>query len=523
MKYWVFLITSLTMLLCVKSSYSYSYQIRPVSHHLWINLSKKDQKILDQIAAHIDAKEFDKAMILADSFQKFSQISQEEGGKSAKDKGENPFFLNKTDLRGALKNIIFWSKYTEIDVEKKDANYSFSDLSRFVVDNGFYPNIQDLRDKVEVVARETGTPYRVSSQYFKSNPAKDTKSKMYLIESKEEYLRQSKSDDEKNEIVDELKSEIALTWIESSYTDDEAREYLEKYGGILTHDDHMKRIERLIWDKEYDSASKVLNLVDEDHNKYYKNVIEILQYPAKLQRYVNAIPRRFRSSELSKYAQTRWYFKKDKTRDAVKMLRRLENMTHAEEWWGLRLVYIRELLKSDDGDDAYEIASKHGLTEKSKKYWEAQWTAGWVALRFDDEPEIAYTHFKKLYDHVKQPVTLARATYWLGMAAQASGNQDLALKWYKEASEYPLYFYGQLAIHKRRALDPLNSSEEIILPKDPEVRIADAHEVADELQVKAAYLLAMMGDKKNAAEIFKNYIYNNESPGKIALVMRLAI
>ena len=247
-----------------------------------------------------------------------------------------------------------------------------------------------------------------------------------------------------------------------------------------------------------------------------------LNYQNSLRKHVNAIPRKFRSSELSRYAKTRWYFKKNETRKATKMLKNIKHMTYPNKWWGLRLVYARELLKTNDGDDSYQIASNHGLVEGDKKYWEAQWTSGWVALRFNDEPEIAYGHFKKLYDYVKQPVTIARASYWLGMAAQASGNDDLALKWYKKASEYPLYFYGQLAIHKRRALDPLNSDGEIILPKDPEVKIADAHKVSDAMEVKIGYLLALLGDKKDASAVFKGYIKKADSAGKIALIMRLA-
>ncbi len=504
------------LLFCGVSAKASPYEIRPISHNLWIPLDKKDKDVLSQISIHLAKKEYNKALNLLDSFQKIDPENPDP-------KTANPFFLNKTDLKGALRNVILWHKYSDLDVESENGDFSFSDLSRFVVDNGFYPNIEDLRGKVEVLVRRTDTPYRVSSQYFKSNPASKTESKMFLIESKEKHLKSEESvAAKKDEMIGELRSEISLTWIGSNYLEEQEKEYLEKYGGILTNDDHVKRIERLIWDKEYDQASNMLKLIDDDHEKYYANIIQILRYPKELRRYVRAIPREFRYSELSYYAQTRWYFKKDETKKAVKMLKKIDQMTMPDQWWGLRLVYGRELLKSDDSKDAYRIVSNHGLTEDSKKYWEAQWTSGWIALRFRNEPEIAYSHFKKLYDHVKQPVTIARATYWLGMAAQASGNEKLALKWYKEASGYPLYFYGQLAIHKRRALDPLNSDGEIILPKDPQVKIADAQEVSGDLEVKVAYLLALLGDKKNASEIFKGYISKSKSSGQIAAVMRLA-
>lgn len=505
--------------------HAYSYKIRPVSDHLWVELSKKDKKTLNKISVYLSSKEYDKAMELSKSFQnpkiEVDPTAEVTNDIFSAEYDENPFFLRKPNLRTALQNIILWSKYSDLDVESDKERFSFSDLSRFVADNSFYPNIKELRDKVEIVARKSDTPYNVSSQYFKSNPAENLESKMYLIESKERYLKSSNLDKQKDKMVDELRSQISLTWIESSYTQDQMKEYLEKYNGVLTHDDYAARVEYLIWNTEYEQAKKSMYLVDKQHKRYFNNVINILEYKKNFNGHLRDIPSRFRSLELVDYARAKWYYKNNKGKKVIKILKRVVNMKYPNKWWGLRLLYIRELLKKNDGGDAYKIAANNELSESSKKYWEAQWTAGWVALRFMDEPQIAYGHFQKLYDHVKQPVTIARATYWLGMAAQASGNEDLALKWYKEASEYPLYFYGQLAIHKRRALDPLNSDGEIILPKDPEVKSDDAQVVSKAMEVQISYLLAQIGDKNDATKIFDNFIAKADSDGQIALIMRV--
>lgn len=510
-----FAINAVFLLVYASSLYAYSYKIRPVSDSIWISLSKKDKKTINQIAAYIDSRDFEKAMKLSQSFQQ--DDLQNEGLDN-----KNPFFLNKADLRSALQNIILWSKYTQIDVDAKSSKTSFSDISRFVADNGFYPNIESLRSRVEKLAKNSNTPYRVSSQYFKSNPTNNVESKMYLIDSKERYLKSSKSSDsEKDKIINELNTDIATTWISSDYVGDQAQEYLEKYGGVLTHEDHVSRTQRLTWDKEYSQANEMLEILNYEDKKYFFNIINILKNSKKIRSYVKDIPREKRGSELALYAQARWYHNKNDTKKVVKILKRAANIKNPDKWWGLRLLYARELLKTKDYKDSYKIIAAHQLTQESKKYWEAQWTSGWIALRFLDRPEIAYSHFKKLYNHVKQPVTKARATYWLGMSAQASGNKELALKWYEESSKYPLYFYGQLAIHKKRALDALNSDGEIILPKDPEIKITDAYEFSISPEIRSAYVLALLGDKENSVKIFKNFITKSDSPGEIALTMRL--
>ena len=122
--------------------------------------------------------------------------------------------MNKDGLANSMRNIILWSKYSAVDTDKEFKKLSFSDISRFVADNDFYPNIKDLRKNVERLAVLTGAPYRISEQYFKSNPAKNVESKMYLIESKEDFLKVSEGEVfDKEKIIKEIKSDISLTWI----------------------------------------------------------------------------------------------------------------------------------------------------------------------------------------------------------------------------------------------------------------------------------------------------------------------
>ena len=76
---------------------------------------------------------------------------------------------------------------------------------------------------------------------------------------------------------------------------------------------------------------------------------------------------------------------------------------------------------------------------------EQQFTAGWIALRFLRQPGIALTHFARIADGVSNPITLARAFYWQGRAAEALGRDQDARAYYEVAARYPTAYYGQLA------------------------------------------------------------------------------
>ena len=192
-----------------------------------------------------------------------------------------------------------------------------------------------------------------------------------------------------------------------------------------------------------------------------------------------------------------------------------------EKWWSLRRLYGREIIKRKKYKVAYELIENHNLPTTATDFWEAEWTAGWIALRFLHEPKIAYGHFDRLYKNVSQPVTLSRATYWLGMAAQDMGDKKKAIEWYKAAAKYPIFFYGQLAIHKHRILDDVGAQDDIILPKDPEITGRDMQKMSESKAAQIAYLLALTGEKTSSGKIFEWLVVNSTSQGEIAVIMRI--
>jgi soluble lytic murein transglycosylase len=46
--------------------------------------------------------------------------------------------------------------------------------------------------------------------------------------------------------------------------------------------------------------------------------------------------------------------------------------------------------------------------------------AGWIALRFLNDPSTAREHFALIDDGATDPVLLARAAYWRGRASEAA-------------------------------------------------------------------------------------------------------
>ena len=50
---------------------------------------------------------------------------------------------------------------------------------------------------------------------------------------------------------------------------------------------------------------------------------------------------------------------------------------------------------------------------------EAEWLAGWIALRYLKDPETGLKHFRRLGELAESRTEKARAGYWTGRAQEA--------------------------------------------------------------------------------------------------------
>ncbi len=468
---------------------------------LWKKFTKNDIETLRNINSALAKNNFDEAMNLVKVLK--GNIGNE-----------------KNSLADAIVDIVLWNKFSgKIDSKKT----SFADISTFVIDNPYLPNINDLRKNVERVAIANNVDYKIAEAYFNSNPALTTESKLYVVESKILKIATEKTDQEVRGLQSKtIQSEIAKIWIKENFSVDAERQFIEKYKDILTENDHSQRIERLLWEGKKIEASRIMNYVGKDYRNLFESIAKIEESPRYIDNLLLDIPRKLRSNELLNFKRMIWNKSKDRLDDVVDLLIDLpENYKLPEKWWSFRRLYGREMIKQKQFKKAYQILSKHNLPVTSNDFWEAEWTAGWVALRFLDEPKDALAHFQKMRKNVVQPVTLSRAIYWEAMCYEAMNQKSKAIELYKAGTNYPIFFYGQLAIHKHKNLDPLGSEKDIILPKSPEITGRDIVKISESRAAQIAYILAVSGDRDNASKIFEWLVNNAPTEGQIAVIMKI--
>jgi len=123
------------------------------------------------------------------------------------------------------------------------------------------------------------------------------------------------------------------------------------------------------------------------------------------------------------------------------------HLVDGDAWWTLQRGVARKLLDQGETQLAYRLCAAHTAMTNSMRI-EEEFEAGWIALRFLNDPESAAQHFKTASLLAETPISIARAAYWEGRTAEVSKDADAAARakdFYATAAAQSETYYGQLA------------------------------------------------------------------------------
>lgn len=243
---------------------------------------------------------------------------------------------------------------------------------------------------------------------------------------------------------DVAKSMLREAWRDGNFPKADSQLLLKRHRKLLTPDDHVFRTDRLVWEGRYGDARRMLPLVSKDYQRLFQARLALRRRQGNVDGLIRQVPPSLKSDPGLMYERIRWRRRKGKD-TALDLIRHIgPDQPHAYRWWRERSVLARKALRKGYITDAYRISKNHGLS-KGAGFAEGEWMAGWVGLRFLEEPLVALKHFNRLHEGVSFPISKARAAYWIGRAHEALGDTTQAQQWYGQAAQFPTTYYGQIA------------------------------------------------------------------------------
>ncbi|MCH6587712.1 MAG: lytic transglycosylase domain-containing protein [Proteobacteria bacterium] len=316
---------------------------------------------------------------------------------------------------------------------------------------------------------------------------------------------------------------LRATWVGGDFGRRDERAFRKRFSKLLRREDELARLDRLLWDRKYRPAKRQARRLGKAYAALAEARIALARRSPGVDWAVKQVPAELKDDPGLVYERARWRRRKNRYDGVIELLDPPDPAApHPERWWPLRKWAARQALMKGDISVAYRMARAHGL-EAGLGFAEGEWLAGWIALRFLDQPETAYRHFERLNEGVSSPISLARSAYWAGEAARDLGRRGTAgdwrskaRKWYRTAARFGTTFYGQLAAQR---LDrPVEIESSAAKPPSAEARAAfDRREL-----VRVVRMLGELGEAKLHERFLLRLKVLAESAEDYALVADLA-
>jgi len=326
-----------------------------------------------------------------------------------------------------LAKVLWWA-----NLSRGGSGAVFGDFAEFLNANPDWPGQTALRQHAE--ESMGGVPEKTLAAWFERFPpvtpaGKFKQADLWIAAGREQ----------------EGVARIRDIWINNDFIVFEEKTVLQRYHQLLREADHWARLDRLLWDGETEAARRMMPHVDSDHRALAEARIRLAELEPGVERLITKLPEHLLNDPGLIYERLRWRIRKERYDEALPLLEHApRDLVRPVAWATQRQALARHALGDGDISLAYRLAARHGLAN-GPVFAELEFLAGWIALRFLHEPDIAYNHFVRLYDEVKLPVSVARGAYWSARAAEALKYRDVAASWYRTAAEQVTTYYGQLA------------------------------------------------------------------------------
>jgi len=390
-----------------------------------------------------------------------------------------------------------------MDYSRPGAPGRFSDIAEFIEKNPGWPRQKALcRHAEEALA---GEPDNVAVDWFKRFPPVSAPGK---VRSAEILLNSGNSEGGL--------AALRAAWVDGDFGPLDERNFLARHSTSILAEDNEKRLDRLLWDGQNEAARRMLPLVSTDWRSLGEARLALAGLAPNAEVMASRVPAKLRTDPGLVYQELRWRAKKEMIGAAVQiLLSQPGDLIRPATWWAERQTIARRVLATGNAALAYRIAEQHGLIE-GNAYSDAEFLLGYIALRYMNDPALAFDHFSRILTRVSTPSAKARAGYWGGRAAEAQANSELATKWYAVAANHMVTFYGQLAAHRLGDDAP---------PKPVPEPVPDAAELArfnqDEV-VRATRIFLELGYRDQSKAFLLHLADNATTPTQFAMLATLA-
>ncbi len=346
-----------------------------------------------------------------------------------------------------LKKVLRWYR-----LQARASGASFEEISAFIEAEPEWPRQRRLLIRAEQ-AMKASTDRDLVLAWFAKHPPLTPNGVAWMAGEK---LLAGSKDDAIRMVKD--------VWVSGNFGFKQERHFHQQFRQYMTLDDHLNRLDRLLWDGKYYPVRRMYRrFKDPKYRALAEARLTLRRMRGGVDRAIEKVPAELQDHPGLVYERLRWRRRKGRDQHAMALLQNPpDDLIEPGRWWTERAILARRALRNGHISDAYRLTKDHRLDEEDAgNMIEAEWMSGWIALRFLKDNKVAYEHFSKIYGLASYPISQARGAYWAGRAAEALGDAEKAAFWYRTAFLHETTYYGQLAAAK------IPDAKKLALPASP--------------------------------------------------------
>ncbi|MCB1537425.1 MAG: lytic transglycosylase domain-containing protein [Rhodospirillales bacterium] len=384
---------------------------------------------------------------------------------------------------------------------------SFPEIAAFVTQHPDWPSVDKLYRVAEGRLPDDLSTTQVINWFSRNKPVSGAGMERYMGA----LMAQGQSQG--------AASALRSWWVDANLSPDEQGDIIRNYGQMLGMDDHIRRLERMLGDRQYSASRALAGMMGNDYARMAEARIALQEGSSGAAGQLGGLSRAMLNDTGLLLARVQNARVNNQDSEAVALLDRAPpagQTTDAAAWWKERNIMARRMFEAGRYRDAYRLAAGHGLPSSGGDFAAAEFFAGWIALRYLNQPYPAFEHFERLFNNTSTPISRARAAYWAGRASEAMRSDDVALQWYQVAARYQTTFYGQ------QAAAHINLPLNLIKGDKPSVSRAQQAAFNARDMVRAVQLLHRAGDSGDRALFLRTMIKQAETPQDFSMLSDFA-
>lgn len=308
----------------------------------------------------------------------------------------------------------------------------------FIAANPSWPSLAIFRRYAEeMLWHEDVKPAQVL-RFFKDAPPQSAKGRLVLARA---LIAQGDTE--------AAGAQVREAWRHDAMSADVESQVLKSYPELLSRADHKARMEKRLFVADHEAAMRAAHRLGGADLAIARAHIAVNGKGGNLAKLLDAVPGEAHQDPGYIFARVHHLRHQNKIAEAAQaMLSAPHDAAHVydpEEWWVERRILSRHLLDSGDNRSAYLVVRDAAEPTKENSRVERNFMAGWIALRFLNDPAAAATHFARIQEVSAHPTSLARSHYWLGRTMEAAHRSNEARAEYQAAARCSASYYGQLA------------------------------------------------------------------------------